>query len=335
MTTRARDLGILAVPGTTGPHGAITDVPGVLVGHTTVRRPPDVHTGVTAIVPRGIGPASPIPAGISVGNGFGKLIGATQVTELGRLESPIVLTATLSAFRAADALVSWLVREPAFGDVTTFNPVVGECNDGYLSDIRARPVTEEHVLAAVGGANDGPVAMGSVGAGTGTGALGFKAGIGSASRIVEIEGTTVTLGGLVQANFGGVLRVLGRPVPPPPHTPRPPDTGSCMLVLATDAPLESRQLNRLANRAVFGLGRVGASYSHGSGDYGLAFSTGTGTPPPDSALDPLFAAALDVVEEMVLDSLLAAATTVGRLGRTLPGLTTSPDWRGLVADVAR
>jgi D-aminopeptidase len=318
---RARQLGIVVGDGAPGAHNAITDVPGVLVGHRTVRRPPEVHTGVTAIVPTGIGPRAPLPAGLFAGNGHGKLIGATQLAELGLIESPIVLTATLSAFRAADAVVSWLLTRQDCATVETFNPIVGECNDGYLSDIRARPVRAEHVVAAIDGASAGAVPEGCVGAGTGTGALGFKAGIGTASRRLVLAGQQVTVGVLVQANFGGTLRIGGAAVTPASlgvadHDDS--DLGSCMIVAATDAPLDARQLGRLARRLVFGLARVGASYSNGSGDYGIAFSTRTGTAPPrDAELSPLFAAALDTTEEAVLNSLLTATTTTGRHGRTL------------------
>lgn len=313
---RAREHGIVT-SGEPGTHNAITDVPGVLVGHTTITRPPDIHTGVTAIVPAGIGPHAPLPAGLFAGNGYGKLVGATQLAELGLLESPIVLTSTLSAFRAADAVVTWLLDR---SDAESVNPIVGECNDGYLSDIRARPVTEEHVLAAIDGARSGPVVEGCVGAGTGTAALGYKAGIGAASRRLPLAGREVTLGVLVQANFGGTLRIRGAELP----AGEDPDAGSCMLIAATDAPLDARQLARVARRLVFGLGRVGASYSNGSGDYGIAFATMTGVvPPKDADLSPLFAAALDVTEEAVLNSLLAAETTTGRLGRTLPALPLS------------
>lgn len=321
---RARDLGLIASSGRCGPYNAITDVPGVRVGHTTVQRPPEIHTGVTAIVPNGVGPHSPLPAGLFTGNGHGKLIGATQLVELGVIESPLLLTATLSAFRAADALVTWMLSRPEYADVETFNPVVGECNDGFLSDIRARPIREEHVLAAIESAASGPVAEGCVGAGTGMGALGFKAGVGTASRVLDLAGRPVTLGVLVQANFSGTLRVLGRPVTPAAlglDEPAPTDVGSCMIVAATDAPLDARQLTRLARRLVFGLARVGAAYSHGSGDYGIAFSVRTDVPPlADRELSPLFEAALDAVEEAVLNSLVAAVTTYGRLGRVLHAL---------------
>ncbi|MFI6711674.1 P1 family peptidase [Nonomuraea sp. NPDC050478] len=324
---RARDLGLAT--GDSGRHNAITDVPGVGVGHVTLVRDPAVRTGVTAVVPGGIGPHAPLPAGLFTGNGHGKLVGATQLSELGLLESPIVLTATLSAFRAADALVTWMLAQPGCAGVRTFNPVVGECNDGHLSDIRARPVTEAHVLRAVATAAGGPVAEGCAGAGTGTTALGFKAGIGTASRLLHAAGEQVTLGALVQANFGGTLRLHGRPITPsslglpgeclPPAGPE--EAGSCMIVIATDAPVDARQLTRLARRAVFALGRVGADYSHGSGDYAIAFTTRTGhAPMPDHELNPLFGAAMDAVEESVLNSLLAAETTTGAEGRTAHAL---------------
>ncbi|WP_344323462.1 P1 family peptidase [Streptomyces macrosporus] len=340
---RARDLGIVTDGGEPGPYGAITDVPGVAVGHTTLRRPPDVHTGVTAIVPAGVGPlpaGTPLPAGLFAANGYGKLVGATQLVELGQLESPIVLTSTLSAFRAADAMVSRMLSRPEFADVLSYNPVVGECNDGYLSDVRARPVREEDVLAAIEGASTGPVAEGCVGAGTGTCALGFKAGIGTASRrVVPDEAGPCTVGVLTQANFGGTLRIGGVAVTPDPPDAAagteaaagadgtgPGEDGSCVVVVATDAPLDARQLGRLARRAVFALGRVGASYGHGSGDYGIAFSTSPardGRPAvvPDHRLDPLFGAVLAASEEAVLNALCAAVTTTGRLGRTVPAVS--------------
>ncbi|MFJ2842764.1 P1 family peptidase [Streptomyces griseofuscus] len=324
---RARDLGIVVGEFAPGPLDAITDVPGVRVGHTTVRRPPDVHSGVTAVVPDAVGPHAPLPAGVFTGNGYGKLIGTTQLTELGSLETPILLTSTLSAFRVADALVGWMLERPGCSGVQSLNPVVGECNDGHLSDIRARPVREEHVRAALDSACGGPVAEGCVGAGTGTGALGFKAGIGTSSRTTDLGGRPYTVGALVQANFGGTLRVLGRAITPGSlglsGAPGPAaETGSCMIVVATDAPLDARRLTRVARRAVFALARVGAAYSHGSGDYALAFTTrpDSGAPVPDADLSPLFAAVLDAVEEAVLNSLLTATTTTGHAGHTLPAL---------------
>ncbi|MFE1510387.1 P1 family peptidase [Streptomyces sp. NPDC058726] len=325
---RSRDLGIVIGDTPTGPLDAITDVPGVRVGHTTVRRHPDVHSGVTAVVPDMVSPRTPLPAGVFTGNGYGKLVGTTQLTELGALETPVLLTSTLSAFRVADALVGWMLRRPGCEDTQSLNPVVGECNDGFLSDIRSRPVREEHVRAALDGASGGPVAEGCVGAGTGTVALGFKAGIGTASRTPELADRRCTVGVLVQANFGGTLRVLGRTVTArslglAPDDPAPvAETGSCMIVVATDAPLDARQLTRVARRAVFALARTGAAYGHGSGDYAVAFGTrpDTGARADDAALGPLFEAVLDGVEEAVLNSLLAATTTTGLHGRTVPAL---------------
>lgn len=304
---RARDRGHAPGTGPTGTHNAVTDVAGVRVGQVTLRNPPDIHSGVTA-VDLGATPIRPLPAGFFSGNGYGKFIGTTQVAELGVIESPIVLTSTLSAFRAADALVDWLLARPDCAHIRSFNPVVGECNDWYLSDIRSRPVTREHVLAALSEATTGPVAEGCVGAGTGMTALGFKAGIGTASRVLDVDGEGVTLGALVLANFGGTLRVGGREIP----APRRDSDGSCVVLLATDARTDARQLTRLARRGVYALGRVGADYGNGSGDYGLAVSTSADAKPlADNRLDPLFTAALDTVEEAVLNSLFMAETTHG------------------------
>lgn len=322
---RARDLGIVVGALPAGAHDAITDVPGVRVGHATIVDPPRLHTGVTAIVPDALGPGrQALPCGLFVGNGFGKLVGATQVAELGAIETPILLTATLSAFRAADALVTYVLASPGHETTRTLNPVVGETNDGRLSDIRARPVTEAHVLAALDGATSGPVAEGCVGAGTGTVALGFKGGIGTSSRVVG--GWTV--GVLVQSNFSGTLTVRGVPVPadggpgatgPDPSgvASREPDGNSCMIVVATDAPLDARQLGRVARRAVFAMARVGSDFAGGSGDYALAFSTPGAEPGShlaDGDLDPLFAATMDAAEEALLNSLFTATTTVGHRG---------------------
>ena len=318
---RARDLGIVVGPLPTGRHNAITDVPGVLVGHTTVDDGDDLHTGVTAVVPSQLGPGRwTLPAAVYTGNGHGKLVGSTQVDELGVLESPIVLTATLSVFRAADALLTYLMdRRP---DGLSFNPLVGETNDGHLSDIRRRPITEEHVLAAVSSASGEPPAEGCVGAGTGTTALGFKGGIGTSSRTVHTVDRPLTVGALTQSNFGGVLTALGVPLPVEELIPEAdrtePSGNSCMIVVATDAPLDARQLGRLARRAIFAMARVGASYSNGSGDYAIAFSTAPPDQPPipDSQITPVFAAVLDSVEEALLNSLFAATTTRGVAGRT-------------------
>jgi D-aminopeptidase len=317
---RARDLGIVVGGLPTGPYNAITDVDGVRVGHTTITDGAELWTGVTAVVPAQLGPGKGLTAAIEVGNGHGKLVGSTQVAEFGRLESPIVLTGTLSVFRAADALLSYLMEADPEG--LSFNPLAGETNDGYLSGIRRRPVTEAHVRQALTGAAGGPVVEGCAGAGTGTAALGYKAGIGTSSRIVEAGGSAITVGVLVQANFGGVLTVLGVPMPvaeliPAAELTEPPGN-SCMIVVATDAHADSRQLGRIARRAVFAMGRAGASYSSGSGDYAIAFSTAPdeGKALPGSEIDPVFAAVQDATEEALLNSLFAATTTTGFRGRT-------------------
>jgi D-aminopeptidase len=356
---RARDLGV--VPGRlpTGPANAITDVPGIRVGHATVVEGTGIRTGVTALVHDELLPRSEAPgtgtltAGLSVFNGFGKMVGSTQVAELGTIETPVLLTATLSVFRVADALLSYL-RERSGGEPSgTLNPVVAETNDGYLSDIWARPITAEHVRMALDTAAIGPVAEGCVGAGTGTGALGFKAGIGTSSRIVSSAAGPVTLGVLVQANFGGELTVLGVPVPaagrqpasvpssngPPGNEPPgngPPGNGnSCVIVLATDAALDSRWLERLASRSFAGMALTGSAFSGRSGDYALAISTArpvtasgsetkaaapghatgsAGYPVPDKDLDLLFQAAIEATEEAILNSLFMAVTTTGFRG---------------------
>jgi D-aminopeptidase len=343
---RARELGLAFGPHPAGRNNAITDVAGVRVGQVTVIEGDSVRTGVTAIVPDGVDRASgSLPAGLFVGNGYGKLIGATQLAELGEIESPVVLTGTLSAFRAADALLTYLLRLPGNEQLLTANPVVGETNDGYLSDIRARPVTEQHVLSALATASAGPVAEGAVGAGTGTAALGFKAGIGTASRVLALGddrtglpgvGRTVTVGVLVQANFSGVLTVRGARVPVPNEAGEgqpaggddpgsatalgrdsagPSGGNSCMIVVATDLGLDSRQLSRVARRAVFAMGRTGAAFAHGSGDYAIAFSTGSEPGMADAELDPVFGGVQDAVEEAILNSVLMATTTIGYLGR--------------------
>jgi D-aminopeptidase len=342
---RARDLGIVVGSLPAGPHNAITDVPGVRVGHTTLIEGSDVRTGVTAIVHDWLTGTQALNAGLATGNGFGKIVGTTQVSELGVIETPVVLTGTLSTFRVADALVSYMFSLPGNERLETVNPVVAETNDGFLSDMRRRPVTEEHVLAALRGATAGPVAEGGVGAGTGTSALGFKAGIGTSSRIVDCgpdASRPVTIGVLVQANFGGTLTVLGVPVPPDPEQAartaggpaareqaagqqRPGEPGeqsagepgnSCVIVLATDGPLDSRRLTRVAWRSFAGMARAGSDFSGRSGDYALAFSAAPAAagPLPDAALDPLFVAAADATEEAILNSLLAAETMAGFRG---------------------
>jgi D-aminopeptidase len=311
----------------TGAHNAITDVPSVAVGHATIVRGSDIRTGVTAVVPAGVLAADGrLPAALAVGNGHGKFIGATQIAELGVIETPVLLTATLSAFRVADALAGYVLGLPGWETVTSVNPVVGETNDGFLSDIRARPVTEEHVRAALTSAAGGPVAEGAVGAGTGTGALGFKAGIGTSSRVAGVAGRTVHVGVLAQANFSGTLTVLGVPVPAdvPAEVPAEVPAGggqhgnSCVMVVATDAAVDARQLARIARRALAGLVRTGSDLAGGSGDYALAFSTVSpgGAVVPDGALDPVFAATADCAEEAILNSLFMARTTTGMGGHT-------------------
>jgi len=329
---RARDLGI--VPGifAPGPLNAITDVDGVRVGHTTVLEGP-ARTGVTAILPHGGNLFRDKVAGaVFVGNAFGKLAGSTQVHELGTIETPIVLTNTLSVGTAMTAVVRWTLAQPGNGDVRSVNAVVGETNDGSLNDIRGLHVTEEHVRGAIAAATSGPVPEGSVGAGTGTMAFGWKGGIGSSSRRLPAAAGGYTLGVLVQTNFGGTLTIDGAPVgkllrPGGARTPGAPgaDDGSCMIVVATDAPADARNLERLAARALFGLARTGGSYSHGSGDFAIAFSTSpharstAGTPvlhsrtllAPD-AMSPLFEAALEATEEAVYNSLLQATRVTGQ-----------------------
>jgi len=320
---RARDLGLAPGQLPAGPANAMTDVPGIRVGHATLVSGADIRTGVTAIVHDDLlSGAAARPAGLAVFNGFGKMVGSTQLAELGTLETPVLLTATLSVFRVADALLSYL-RELRRGDERgSLNPVVAETNDGYLSDIWARPITAEHVRTALNTAADGPVAEGCVGAGTGTGALGFKAGIGTSSRIVSWATGPVTLGALVQANFGGELTVLGVPVPAAEAPSAAEIAGnSCVIVLATDAALDSRQLERVASRAFAGMARTGSDFSGRSGDYAVAFSTaaghaaaGPGHPVPDKDLDLLFQAASEATEEAILNSLFMAVTTRGFRG---------------------
>lgn len=301
----------------TGPLDAMTDVAGIAVGHATVREEGRFNTGVTAIVPDRL----PTPAGLFVGNGYGKLIGATQLLELGEIETPILLTGTLSAFRVADAVVTWMLEQPNHASTTSINPIVGETNDGYLSDIRARPIRDEDVFAALRSAHTGSIEQGCVGAGAGTSALGFKGGIGTSSRTVHLDTggaasaspATFTVGALVQTNFGGTLVMDGRTWPA--EVDPAPEFGSCMIVVATDAPLVARQLGRVARRAVFAMARVGANFSHGSGDYAIAVATRQDGSVADDALSPLFAATMDAVESALVSSLMHAVTTRGPGGR--------------------
>jgi D-aminopeptidase len=321
---RVRELGVVVGTLPPGPLNAITDVPEVRVGQTTITGD-GLNTGVTAIVPDGW--EASLPAAVAVGNGYGKLVGSTQVDELGVIETPILLTGTLSTFRVADALVSWLLdRNPS---ATSLNPVVGETNDGHLSDIRSRPLTPDHVFAALDSASSALPAEGCAGAGTGTTALGFKAGIGTASRTLPRQpapATAVpttpsagaagvhTVGVLVQANFSGVLTVLGQPIPARPVDA---DGNSCMIVVATDLPLDARQLGRLARRAIFAMGRVGSDFAPGSGDYAIAFTTSRTAGYADRDLRGPFQAVTESVEEALLNSLTMAQTTTGFRDRTV------------------
>jgi D-aminopeptidase len=340
---RAHDLGIQPGAGTPGPLNAITDVAGVRVGHTTISSGNSVRTGVTAILPHGGNLFQTKVAGaVFVGNAFGKLAGSTQVQELGTIESPIVLTNTLAVGTAVDAIVRWTIAHPGNEAVRSVNALVGETNDSRLSDIRGLHVTREHVAAAISGAKEGIVEEGAVGAGTGTVAFGWKGGIGTASRKVRLpsSGTATeaaaewTIGVLVQSNYGGKLTIAGVPVWQELMPPRPAEDnpgGSCMIVVATDAPLDARDLERLAARAIFALARTGSTYSNGSGDYAIAFSTHASlrvtnaagpqsrTILPTDAVSGLFEATLDATEEAVYNSLLRAVDTTGN-GRTVRAL---------------
>jgi D-aminopeptidase len=334
---RARDLGIEPGAGTPGPLNAITDVAGVRVGHATIVSGDRVRTGVTAIRPHGGNLFREKVAGaVFVGNAFGKLAGSTQVHELGTIESPIVLTNTLSVGTAVEAVVRWTIAQPGNEDVRSVNALVGETNDGTLNDIRGLHVTRDHVTAAIAGARDGTVEEGAVGAGTGTVAFGWKGGIGTSSRVVRQRNDGWTVGVLVQSNYGGRLTIAGVPVWKAlgPRTTTGGADGSCMIVVATDAPLDARNLERLAARAIFALARTGSTYSNGSGDFAIAFSThpslrvttAPGPQPrtilPTDAVSGLFEAALDATEEAVYNSLLKATDTTSN-GVTIRALPVS------------
>jgi D-aminopeptidase len=309
-----------------GPLNAITDVAGVRVGYTTVTHGDSINTGITAILPHGGNPfRDKVPAAIVVGNGFGKLAGSTQVNELGELESPIVLTCTLCVPRAADAVLTWLLGLPGNEDVRSANPVVAETNDGYLNNIRARPITEADVLGAIRGAAEGPVAEGAVGAGRGTVAFGWKGGIGTSSRRLPVDQGGWTLGVLVQTNYGGSLTIRGVPVGDelrPVTGNRQPGDGSIIMIVATDAPLDHLRLERLARRALAGLARTGSTFSNGSGDYVIAFSINRAPIQvvANDAMSPLFQAVIEATEEAIYNSLLRAETVRGYRGvvRALP-----------------
>jgi D-aminopeptidase len=337
---RARAAGIIVGVFEPGTHNSITDVAGVRVGHATVRGETG-NTGVTAILPPGNDWfRDRVPAAIVAGNGFGKLLGVTQVRELGELETPILLTCTLCVWRAADAMTEWLLARQGMQDVRSINPVVGETNDGTLNDIRARPVTADHVVAALQSAAAGPVEEGAVGAGAGTVAFGWKGGIGTSSRVLPAAYGGYTVGVIVQSNYGGILtiggapvgRELGRysfmreverrgPVDDTALAADPSPDGSIMIVVATDAPLDERSLERLGRRALFGLARTGSTMSNGSGDYVIVFSTAeqvrrSGAAPSRSVelvsndqMTPLFQAVAEATEEAIYNSLLRATTT--------------------------
>ena len=325
---RARDLGIGPGIFTPGPRNSITDVKGVTVGQVTLHEGDNTHTGVTAILPHaGNIYRERVPAAIFVGNGYGKLTGFTQVRELGELETPILLTCTLCTWRAADALAQWMIALPGMEDVRSINPVVGETNDGQLNDIRSPAITSAHVKQALESASS-EVAEGSVGAGAGTMAFGWKGGIGTSSRTLPASLGGYSVGILVQSNFGGVLTINGAPVGRELGRYSYRDQvergdGSIMIVVATDAPLDSRNLERLASRAIVGIGRTGSSMSNGSGDYVIAFSTadavrrtaGTNVRTvqdlDNNEVSPLFQAVIEATEEAVYNSLLKATTIKG------------------------
>jgi len=347
----ARDLGVVTGILPPGPLNAITDVRGVLVGHQTIVSGDSINTGVTAIIPHGGNIfQEKVPGAVVIGNAFGKLVGSTQVQELGELESPVILTCTLCVPRAADAVLTYLLNLPGNEDVRSANPVVGETNDGYLNNIRLRPITESDVLQAISTARSGPVEQGSVGAGRGTQAFGWKGGIGTSSRKLPEELGGWTVGVLVQTNFGGVLSIAGAPVgrelgkyylrgriESGSHPQEDGASGqiqaqalseggqdfgdgSVMIVVATDAPLGNRNLTRLARRALAGLARTGSSMTNGSGDFVISFSTtpvsrlAAAGPVSNNRMSPLFHAAIEATEEAIYNSLFMATRVVGHRG---------------------
>lgn len=337
---RARALGVAPGIFSPGAHNAITDVPGVRVGQVTLMQGETVRTGVTAILPHGDNLyRSRVPAAVHVGNGYGKFVGLSQVNELGELETPIVLTCTLCVWKAADAVAEWMLAKPEMATVRSLNVVVGETNDGGLNDIRARPVTAAAVVQALETASSGPVAEGSVGAGTGTELFGWKGGIGTSSRKLPDSLGGWTVGALVQANYGGVLQVAGAPVGQALNQyafqnavvaqgagkglADDSGDGSIIIVIATDAPVSDRNLKRLASRGMMGLGRTGSSASNGSGDYIIAFSTNesvrrafdaprhTSTELANEEMSAIFQAGVDAVEEAIYNALFMATTVSG------------------------
>jgi D-aminopeptidase len=333
---RIRDLGVEIGVFRPGPQNAITDVSSVKVGHVTLVQGTTIRTGVTAIIPHsGNLFQEKVPAALYVGNGFGKLVGGTQLEELGQIETPILLTNTLSVWDVARGVVEYMLALPGNENVRSINPVVGETNDGGLNDIRGRHVTPAHAIEAIHKAKAGPIDEGSVGAGTGTVCFGWKGGIGTSSRVLPTPLGGYTLGVLVQTNYGGILDIAGVPVGKKLGRYSFKDRleydgdGSCMIVVATDAPLDHRQLKRLAKRATLALGRTGSAMSHGSGDYVIAFSTSldvrstSGDRIPrltDEALSPLFQATVEATEEAIYNSLTMAKTTTGVGNRTIEAL---------------
>ena len=334
---RAREAGIEIGILPPGPLNAITDVAGVRVGHVTLNHGRSVRTGVTAILAHGGNLyQDKVPAGFAVGNGYGKFMGSTQILELGEIETPILLTNTLNVPEAASGIVDWTLRQPGNEAVRSVNAVVGETNDGYLNDIRARHVTRDHALAAIATAVTGPAAEGSVGAGTGTIAFGWKGGIGTSSRRLPPQLGGWTVGVLVQTNYGGILDVAGVPVGRAlgrymlrDELQALPGDGSVIVVIATDAPLSDRNLERLARRAFVGIGRTGSPMTNGSGDYAIAFSTHDGVRRtaarrnaqasfeelPNERITPLFQAVVEATEEAVINSLFASDAMDGHQGR--------------------
>lgn len=336
---RARDIGLEIGIFETGPMNAITDVQGVRVGHETVIRGDDIRTGVTAIIPAtGNLYTHPVPAWIHVGNGYGKVVGETQVREFGEIETPILLTCTLCVWSAANALKEWMYEQPGMGE-HTLNPIVGETNDSRVNNMWADPIGHDEVFAALNNANSDPVVEGSVGAGTGTQAFGWKGGIGTSSRVLPAELGGYSIGVLVQTNFGGALSMNGAPVGrelsnysyrsfvQAPGADNDKEDGSIMMVVATDAPLNARNLDRLAKRAMMGLGRTGSFASNGSGDYVIAFSTNPAVRKPRSsttpvaievltneAMSPLFAATVEATEEAIYNAILKATTVSSSRG---------------------
>jgi len=336
---RARDVGLVVGVFPTGELNAITDVDGVKVGHSTIIKGDDIRTGVTAIIP---GPGNlythPIPAWIHVGNGYGKLIGETQVREFGEIETPILLTCTLCVWSAASALKDWVYEQPGMGE-HTINPIVGETNDSGVNNMWADPVQHEHVFNALANAAAGPVAEGSVGAGTGTQAFGWKGGIGTSSRVLPDSLGGYTVGVLVQTNYGGILTINGAPVGrelgsysyikdlDAKGEENNQEDGSIMMVVATSAPLNARSLDRLAMRAIMGLARTGSFASNGSGDYVIAFSTDPAVRRPresdapvvapslvNASMSPLFAAAAEATEEAIYNAIFKATTVTSSRG---------------------